>query len=74
MFGKKLTCQNSDLLALRTINCWNNKKSMDLERTSGGSSGGAAAAMGFGISFLGLGADGGGSIRIPSNFCGVLWH
>ncbi len=48
-----------------TRNPWN------LERTSGGSSGGAAAAMASGLGFLALGADGGGSIRIPSNFCGV---
>jgi aspartyl-tRNA(Asn)/glutamyl-tRNA(Gln) amidotransferase subunit A len=48
-----------------TRNPWN------LERTPGGSSGGAAAAMASGLGFLALGADGGGSIRIPSNFCGV---
>jgi len=48
-----------------TKNPWN------LERTSGGSSGGAAAAVASGLSPLALGADGGGSIRIPSCFCGV---
>ena len=39
--------------------------------TSGGSSGGAAAALASGLCTLSQGSDGGGSIRIPSNFCGV---
>ncbi|MFW9906610.1 MAG: amidase, partial [Candidatus Thorarchaeota archaeon] len=48
-----------------TKNPWN------LERTSGGSSGGAASANAAGISPLALGSDGGGSIRVPSCLCGV---
>jgi amidase len=43
----------------------------DRSRTPGGSSGGTAAALAAGFSPLGLGADVGGSIRIPSHFCGV---
>ncbi|MFW3171597.1 amidase [Geodermatophilus sp. CPCC 206100] len=44
----------------------------DVARTSGGSSGGEAAAVAAGLSPLGLGSDGGGSIRVPAHYCGVL--
>ena len=50
----------------RTNNPW------DPARTPGGSSGGAAAAIAAGLSCLDLGSDIGGSIRIPSHFCGVF--
>lgn len=48
------------------------KNPWDLEKTSGGSSGGAAAAITSGLSTLAIGSDGGGSIRIPSALCGVF--
>ena len=57
------TCENS--LGILGKNPWN------VERTPGGSSGGAAAAVAAYLAPIATGSDGGGSLRIPSNFCGV---
>jgi amidase len=46
----------------------------DLTRTPGGSTGGGAAALALGMSFLELGSDLAGSIRVPAHFCGVFGH
>lgn len=46
----------------------------DTARTTGGSSGGAAAALAAGLTALELGSDIAGSIRMPSNWCGVCGH
>ncbi len=45
-----------------------------LDRTPGGSSGGAGASVAYRATPIALGTDGGGSIRIPSAFCGVVGH
>jgi aspartyl-tRNA(Asn)/glutamyl-tRNA(Gln) amidotransferase subunit A len=50
----------------RTNNPWNT------DRTTGGSSGGEAAAIATGASPLGIGSDVGGSIRMPSHYCGIV--
>ncbi len=52
----------------RTNNPW------DLERTPGGSSGGAVAALSAGLVAAEIGSDIGGSIRVPANFCGLYGH
>ncbi|MFP3981624.1 MAG: amidase, partial [Desulfobacterales bacterium] len=44
------------------------------ERTPGGSSGGAAAALSAGLCALEIGSDIGGSIRTPAHFCGIYGH
>lgn len=41
-------------------------------RTAGGSSGGSAAAIALGMGRLSVGTDGGGSVRIPAAFCGLV--
>src|SRR5580658_4240534 len=60
--------QSYNEVAGTTNNPWNP------DRTSGGSTGGGAAALACGIGFLELGSDIGGSIRTPSHFCGVFGH
>jgi aspartyl-tRNA(Asn)/glutamyl-tRNA(Gln) amidotransferase subunit A len=44
----------------------------DLERTSGGSSSGAAAGTAVGFGVLAISTDAGGSTRIPASYCGVF--
>ncbi|NNH68836.1 amidase [Nocardia uniformis] len=46
----------------------------DHDRTSGGSSGGSAAALSAGFGALSIGSDIGGSLRTPAHFCGVYAH
>lgn len=60
--------QTYNKVAGTTNNPW------DVTKTSGGSTGGGAAALAGGLGFLELGADLAGSIRTPSNFCGVCGH
>jgi len=63
-FGLK-ACSDSPLSGI-TRNPWNPDK------TAGGSSAGAAASVAAGSYPAALGTDGGGSIRIPSAFCGLF--
>jgi len=70
--GKTTTCESGHKLTADspltgiTRNPWRH------DRTSGGSSGGAAAAVAVGAGPLALGTDGVGSIRVPASFCGVV--
>jgi Asp-tRNA(Asn)/Glu-tRNA(Gln) amidotransferase A subunit family amidase len=57
--------ETDNSLSGKTSNPWN------LERSSGGSSGGEAAAIASGCSVGGVGSDGGGSVRVPAHFCGI---
>lgn len=63
-FGQSATCENK--LGLVTANPW------DTEKTPGGSSGGAASSVASGYAPIALGADGGGSIRIPAAMTGLF--
>jgi amidase len=60
--------QASNLVFGRTNNPW------DVSRTTGGSCGGAAAALAAGLTPLEFGNDVGGSVRNPPAFCGVYGH
>lgn len=74
LFGKTNVPMNTaDIQSYNDVygassNPWNT------ERTCGGSSGGAAAALAGGLTPLEIGSDMGGSIRTPSHFNGVYGH
>ncbi|HVN05080.1 MAG TPA: amidase [Bryobacteraceae bacterium] len=58
--------ETDNFITGRTNNPW------DVTRTPGGSSGGEATAIASFCSAGGIGSDGGGSIRVPAHFCGIV--
>ncbi|MFF0632147.1 amidase [Nocardia sp. NPDC004151] len=66
-------------LMLRDIQTFNDiygttNNPWDHSRTSGGSSGGSAAALASGFGALSIGSDLAGSLRTPAHFCGIYAH
>ncbi|MGD1835771.1 MAG: amidase [Nitrososphaeraceae archaeon] len=80
---KKLKKTGGILLGTNTLNkfasgitgtnsiCGNSKNPRDINRISGGSSGGSAVAVASGMIPFSIGTDTGGSIRVPASLCGV---
>lgn len=58
--------ETENVLHGRTVNPFSS------HRTPGGSSGGEAALLGADASVIGIGTDGGGSIRVPCHYCGIV--
>lgn len=69
---KTTTCESGYKLTADSPVSGITRNPWHLGRTSGGSSGGAAAAIAAGCGPLAIGTDGVGSIRVPSAFCGVF--
>ena len=72
ILGKTAT---SELGLLPTVECIGQvpcRNPWDLSRSTGGSSGGAAALVAAGVVPFAHGSDGGGSVRIPAAACGLV--
>ena len=72
LIGKTTTPEFAGSVLTESIRYGITRNPWDREHTSGGSSGGAAAAVASGCGPLGLATDGAGSARIPASCCGVL--
>ncbi|MDH3623419.1 MAG: amidase family protein [Myxococcales bacterium] len=72
--GKTATSELGLLPVVETELCGKTRNPWNLDRTSGGSSGGSGASVAAGVAPLASAGDGGGSIRIPASCCGVFGH
>lgn len=71
-FGLTTASEFGGVNVTRTVLNGVTRNPWDLSRTPGGSSGGSAAGVAGGLFALGTGGDGGGSIRIPAGFTGLV--
>jgi len=72
IIGKTLVPEMTMSPVTDTTTFGSTRNPWDLSRTPGGSSGGSAAATATGLCGVALGSDGGGSIRVPSAWCGLF--
>ena len=72
LFASTTTCENGWKAVTDSPVTGITRNPYDPTLTPGGSSGGAAVAVATGCGPLALGSDGGGSIRVPAGFCGLV--
>ena len=72
LIGKTTTSELGHKAITDSPLCGVTRNPWDLDRSPGGSSGGAGAAVAAGLGPIALGSDGGGSIRIPASVTGVV--
>src|SRR5258706_3921426 len=72
VFGKTTTSEFGNKIVTDSPLTGITRNPWDLRRSPGGSSGGSAAAVALGMGPLSLATDGGGSIRIPACWRGVM--
>ncbi len=72
LLGQTTASEFGGVNLTRTLLHGTTRNPWDLKRTPGGSSGGSAAAVAGGLVSIASGSDGGGSIRIPAGFTGLL--
>lgn len=70
--GRTATSEFALAALTRSVHSGVTRNPWNLERSTAGSSGGSAAAVAAGVVPLAQGSDGGGSIRNPASFCGLV--